>query len=207
MRKNMRLSIPFRRLLILMVVALFVAIGIARYRSVRQSMRKMQVRIAAYDALIVAVKHDDIPAIKNLTAYGADVNAVYTEIDHINAYGWSVQYDYDYGRPLLVTAAAYAHTDTSRLLLELGANPNSFSHDGWIPLTMAISERRIDIVRLLLQWGADPNLNGTYAVSPGNESTPMKEARHSSRIYKDTPNEREDMRKLIAILKEAGARE
>ena len=58
-----------------------------------------------------------------------------------------------------VHAASAAHdTETMRLLLDAGADPNARQQGGFVPLHEAAHTDDVDMARLLLDHGADPSL-------------------------------------------------
>jgi ankyrin repeat protein len=75
---------------------------------------------------------------------------------------------------VLVYAIYWSPLATVRELLELGADPNSPTDDGFPPLIAATDRRpradrddRVEVIRLLLEYGADPNVRGL------NDGTPL----------------------------------
>jgi ankyrin repeat protein len=56
--------------------------------------------------------------------------------------------------------------DTTKLLLQLKADPNTKANDGFTPLHWASRYGEVDIARLLLQSNADPNTKTNYGNTP-----------------------------------------
>ena len=56
--------------------------------------------------------------------------------------------------------------DTTKLLLQLKADPNMKDKDGDTPLHWASEFGQMDMARLLLQFKADPNIKGNYGSTP-----------------------------------------
>lgn len=92
-------------------------------------------------ALLDAVRFDDVAAVERLVADGADVNA--RQADGATALAW---------------AAMRSNPDIARMLLEAGADPNLANDLGVSPLTLAIENGATELVELLLERGADPGL-------------------------------------------------
>ena len=62
------------------------------------------------------------------------------------------------GRPLMMAAKKYKGLQTTKLLIDLGANVNGTDQYGRSALTMAARYGRIEIVKHLLSMGAKPNV-------------------------------------------------
>jgi ankyrin repeat protein len=82
-------------------------------------------------------------AVALLLARGADVDARGT--------GWMT------GTPLH-SAASGSHTESMRVLLDSGADPNARQSHGYTPLQAAAQNGSIDDTELLLAHGADPSI-------------------------------------------------
>ena len=67
---------------------------------------------------------------------------------------------------LLCTAAAHAHKDVVKLLLDKGAIIDKAHYWGDTPLNVAALYDRIDVVKVLLDHGADPNKANRYGQTP-----------------------------------------
>ena len=62
------------------------------------------------------------------------------------------------GRPLMMAAKKYKGLQTTKLLIDLGANVNGTDQYGRSALTMAARYGRIETVKYLLSIGAKPNI-------------------------------------------------
>ena len=60
------------------------------------------------------------------------------------------------GNPLLMLAAYHGRTETVRMLLKVGAAPDSRNAKGQTPLGGVAFKGHVEIARLLLEAGADP---------------------------------------------------
>jgi ankyrin repeat protein len=113
--------------------------------------RGAQVNVAdrkrtGYTPLHYAAKLGDVPVATLMLKYGADINVV----------------DQSNRTPLLAAVENRRNTETVRLLLEHGADPNHLvenqnSHhgDGFTPLKTAIRAGNLEAARLLVDHGAD----------------------------------------------------
>lgn len=70
--------------------------------------------------------------------------------------GAALDFPNDGTPPPLHEAAAEAHVDVARILLERGASPDGYDRKTWIPLEAAIMSGEPEVVRLLLDAGARP---------------------------------------------------
>jgi len=61
------------------------------------------------------------------------------------------------GTTALSLALHYGSYGAARWLLDLGADPNIASSEGWPPLLIAIDRNNVELSRMLLAKGADPN--------------------------------------------------
>lgn len=57
-------------------------------------------------------------------------------------------------------------TDNRSLLLEAGANVNSVTNDGWIPLKNAVTQGHLAATRLLLASGTNVKADDTDGFTP-----------------------------------------
>lgn len=92
--------------------------------------------------LLLASYEGDLEEIESELEQGVDVN----------------QRDSSFDRTALYCASEQGHLKCASYLLEKGANPNLFAHQGLSPLHVAIQNHHNDIVRLLLSHQADFNL-------------------------------------------------
>jgi len=91
--------------------------------------------------LYSAAYYGDLEMVQVLLGYKADVHS-----------------RNELGSTPLIAASYRAHPQTLhviRLLLEDGANPNVWAHDGTTPLHAASGSGSLEVVRLLLEYGAD----------------------------------------------------
>ncbi len=62
------------------------------------------------------------------------------------------------GRTALMFASSGPFSETARLLLEFGSNPNDADeYEGWTPLMFAAAEGQLEVIRVLLEFGANPS--------------------------------------------------
>ncbi len=100
------------------------------------------------DWLMKAAAKNDIWAIRESLAAGADVNAVES--------GWTP----------LVTATVRGNVDAVEMLLKAGANPNLEDIYPQIPLYYAAREGHMRIMQMLLNAGADVNGHRESLITP-----------------------------------------
>ena len=62
----------------------------------------------------------------------------------------------EFGRTALIMAAESGHLETTKYLLELGAQVNLYDTEDWGPLAFALRTGKTDLIDLLLENGADP---------------------------------------------------
>ena len=93
-------------------------------------------------ALIAAAHLGHAEVVRVLMAAGAP-------LDHVNNLGWTALIE-----SIVLGDGGARHTETRRLLLAAGANPNLPDRAGQTPLALARSRGYGDMVRLLLQAGA-----------------------------------------------------
>jgi ankyrin repeat protein len=94
-----------------------------------------------FSALHYASANGQIPAIKLLLEYGADVDAQSTTGE---------------GTPLLCATATEGHLEVVRLLLDHGADANARKKYGWTALHLAAKLGHLQFLEVLLRRGADP---------------------------------------------------
>lgn len=125
------------------------------------------------EALLEAVRNDDLAAAVRLLESGADSNA--REQDGATALAWAAMRSNiamtrlllqsgadpnltnELGIGPLALAVANGSTAIAALLLENGANPNVARENGETPLMAAARRGQLEVVRLLLERGADVN--------------------------------------------------
>ena len=97
--------------------------------------------------------------------------------------------------------APAAQRETIEYLLSAGADPNAIDNDGTAPLHRAVRTRSSEAVRALLEGGADVRKRN------GSGSTPLHLAvQDTGRGGSGSELAREEQRKIIAVLLQAGAR-
>jgi len=97
-------------------------------------------------------------------------------------------------------SAPAAQFETIEYLLSAGADPNAIDNDGTAPLHRAVRTRSSEAVRALLKGGAD------VCKQNGSGSTPLHLAvQDTGRRGSGSEVAREEQRKIIAILLQAGA--
>jgi ankyrin repeat protein len=97
--------------------------------------------------------------------------------------------------------APAAQRETIEYLLSAGADPNAIDSDGTAPLHRAVRTRSSEAVRALLAGGADVRKQN------GGGSTPLHLAvQDTGRGGAGSERAREEQRKIIAILLQAGAK-
>jgi uncharacterized protein len=107
-------------------------------------------RCAAELALIHAAARGETSRVATLHGHGVNLTSRPVE--------WS---SFSRSRSALEMAAAEGRVETTRWLLDHGADPNARSADGVTALWLAAADGRANTVRLLLDRGADPNLDAS----------------------------------------------
>ncbi len=103
-------------------------------------------------------------------------------------------------RPTRTTGLLRRSSRRSSTLLSAGADPNAIDNDGTAPLHRAVRTRSSEAVRALLEGGADVRKQN------GSGSTPLHLAvQDTGRGGSGSELAREEQRKIIAILLQAGA--
>jgi ankyrin repeat protein len=74
----------------------------------------------------------------------------------------------------LQSAAAARQVNTSRVLLERGANPNCKGEDGYTPLHEAAGNGQVELVRLLIKYGALISAEGDDGKTPWDVAVQQK---------------------------------
>jgi len=108
------------------------------------SANKVQTNYELQDAIDYAVEKGNIKEVERLLAKGASPNT--------NAIGY----------PILWRAVDGNYTNIVELLIDKGANVNSPSQSGNMPLMVAAENRNVDIVKMLLKAGANINAKETH---------------------------------------------
>ncbi len=106
--------------------------------------------------LVVAVRKNDLGAVRRILAAGGDVDA-----------------RDDYGNTLLYIAAEKGRTNMAMLLLDKDAtvDARSLDYERFTPLIVAAGNENVTVVKLLLQRGARPNPRSTSGWSALERST------------------------------------
>lgn len=105
-----------------------------------------QENISKKTALILAAEKGAAEIIKELLAFGADI-----------------ELETSVGSTALGLVSECGYYNIAKILLEAGANPNVRAANGISILDIAVQEKHGDIVQLLLEYNADPNMdNGKY---------------------------------------------
>ena len=95
-------------------------------------------------ALIAAAHHGHVEVIRALIARKAP-------LDHVNNLGWTALME-----AIVLGDGGARHTESLRILLAAGANPNIGDRDGVTPLTLARRRGYGEMARLLESAGAKP---------------------------------------------------
>ena len=125
------------------------------------------------NALIYAVKNNNINKVKDLLEGGCNVNKVYensgtfstalifaSALGHTKTvqllieHGAIIDMVDSYGRPAITYAVLHGNTDTVKLLLENGANPNTREKEGLSLMAIAAMHGFQNIIDLLIKHGA-----------------------------------------------------
>ena len=105
-----------------------------------------------------------------------------------------------FGSTPLHDAAGRGLTEICRMLVDAGADVNAVGHLGTTPIFDAIDNRSVEVTRLLIAAGADVSIRSNRAGNP----TPLGLALSKSSHW---PDEMENLRELVRLLREAGAQE
>ncbi|KAF2651686.1 ankyrin, partial [Lophiostoma macrostomum CBS 122681] len=63
-------------------------------------------------------------------------------------------------------ASEMGSTESAKKLLEAGADPNVFEHDGWSALHWAARNGHLDVLKLLLSYGARTEVRDSRGHTP-----------------------------------------
>lgn len=112
------------------------------------------------DDLISLLKDNEASSlISELLLYACEAGERSACVEILLRNGANVDQKDSHGRAALHLAVGRGDADTTRVLLEAGANPNVQDQDGVTPLNLARSYAGTgDIAALLLKAGADPKL-------------------------------------------------
>ncbi|GLI56813.1 hypothetical protein PM10SUCC1_23270 [Propionigenium maris DSM 9537] len=105
------------------------------------------------EASELAVNHSNLERLKELAAIP----------------GILIKRSFEEGKSLLHMAVDSFYYEGARVLLEMGASPNSKDRFGSTPLMCAVEKSNIDLVKKLLRYGAEANLRDCH-----NENVLMK---------------------------------
>jgi ankyrin repeat protein len=158
---------------------------------------------------LIAATRDDLNAVKDYLAQGADINAEDTGGDsalHHAVYmqnmdmarfllskGIDKEHQSHFGWTPLIAAASYKQPGMVEFLLEQGANPDAqVPNGGWSALYYAVQEKNIEVLKVLLK--APLNINATNT----SQETPLMHAAWAA-------GEKEDRLPVVKALLEAGA--
>lgn len=119
--------------------------------------------------LIDAIRSNNIQAVENRLAAGADVNL--TDAEGVTPLYAAIQ-------------SGQGASEMVDLLLAYHANPNATDWDGSTPLTHAIQSQQWKVVKALVDHGANPNLRAPNSDSPLLQLVPYSQiASDSSQTY------------------------
>jgi ankyrin repeat protein len=127
---------------------------------------------SGYTALIKAVCYSNLPAVKILLSYGANINHVserWKSMDIIKCIMMCSNKDFDLLKFLIHNSANtykalfyFSGNKTEKfglnnvdILLKVGASPNQSNTHGITPLMNAVKKGNLSTVRLLVEYGAD----------------------------------------------------
>lgn len=101
---------------------------------------------------------ESVEIVRQLLDAGARVDAIGARVDAVGERGGGA----------LHGAVRMGRTDTARLLLDRGADPNQANGEGQTPLHVAIRSRALslDVIRVLLAVGADPTRTTPQGLTP-----------------------------------------
>jgi cytohesin len=146
-----------------------------KHPEIADLLRKHGAKSGAEDSIYVAVAVENIEAVKQHLAVGADVNAK----------------DAGGGTPLLV-AASRGHKEIVELLIAEGADVNAKRTNGSTPLHYAALKGHKEIAELLIAEGANVNAKGTgsrtpldLAIQVGNPKTADLLHKHGGKTKKE----------------------
>ena len=100
-------------------------------------------------ALLAAVQEGSPPWVKNILAFGADVNA-----------------RDEYDKTVLMLAAIRGDMEKTNILVRSGADINAKTYDGWTALMFACSNGHTDVAAFLIEKGADVNIKDNDGTTP-----------------------------------------
>jgi ankyrin repeat protein len=172
--------------------------------------------VGGMTALIWAVGHESKEGVSWLLNNGADPNLVYAPdgnscvtiaameddpwfLKEILAHGGNPNYQNPINKHTpLMNAIVPVHPDNAKALLAVGADPNTFDHQGYPALFNAAANQRFEMVYDMLQAGADPTFS-----TPRRGGNALVRVLQQSRAEPGTPLY-EWLTKVKYLLKEKG---
>ena len=112
--------------------------------------------IAKADALLLAVKHQNVDCVKVLLKFNADIEGRFSEAtEDMDDEFEDDDLCYSRGCTSLFIAAASGDLEIMRLLLEKGAQVNACDKEHCTPLMIASKNSHVNVVKLLIEREAD----------------------------------------------------
>lgn len=111
---------------------------------------------AKADALLLAVKHQNLDCVKVLLKFNADIEGRFCEATEEMDYEFEDDdLCYSHGCTPLFIAAASGDLEIMRLLLEKGAQVNARDKEHCTPLMIASKKSHVNVIKLLIEREAD----------------------------------------------------